>query len=143
VAAAIEGAILGIPAIAVSVASFRDQVWEGAVHYIRDLVINHSRDLMKKGTLLNINVPNLPWEEIKGVAVTALGSRFYGDVIIRKEDPRGREYFWIGGEEPTWLEDKTTDFHAVHTEKKISITPLKLDLTNKEKMAELTAWAAK
>ncbi len=140
VAGAIEGAILGVPSIAVSVASFRKQEFGGAVEFITKMVAEQSDMLVRKGTLLNINVPNLPFAELKGLAITRLGSRHYGDVIIRKEDPRGREYFWIGGEEPTWLEDEHSDFHAVHREQKISITPLRLDLTDHERLFELADW---
>jgi 5'-nucleotidase len=141
VAAAIEGAILGVPAIAVSVASFREQIFEGAVRYLIDLVRTREEAITQPGTLLNINVPNLPADEIRGVSVTVLGSRFYGDVIIQKEDPRGREYYWIGGEEPTWLEGDASDFHAVHHKRHISVTPLKLDLTDHKRLESLGALA--
>ncbi|MCP4548822.1 MAG: 5'/3'-nucleotidase SurE [bacterium] len=140
VAAAIEAAILGVPAVAVSVASFREQVWDGAVRYICELVSKHEDRIRAKGTLLNVNVPNLPYSDIKGVSATHLGSRFYGDVIIRKEDPRGKDYFWIGGEEPTWIEDRDSDFYAVHREERISVTPLRLDLTDRKRIADLKEW---
>ena len=141
VAAAIEAAILGVPALAVSVAAFREQVFSGATQFIADLVTRHSDELTRPGTLLNINVPNLPAAAIRGVAVTRLGSRYYGDVILRKEDPRGREYFWIGGEEPTWREGDDSDFHAVHSRQEISVTPLALDLTDHAGRAALAHWA--
>lgn len=141
VAAAIEAAILGVPAIAVSVAAFREQVFSGATHFLRELVAHHPERLTQPGTLLNVNVPNLPPEAIRGVAVTRLGSRFYGDVILRKEDPRGREYFWIGGEAPTWREGEDSDFHAVHNRREISVTPLALDLTDHAGRARLAPWA--
>lgn len=141
VAAAIEAAILGVPAVAVSVAAFREQVFTGATDFLCRLVAEHPGHLTAPGTLLNINVPNLPTEEIRGVSVTRLGSRYYGDVILRKEDPRGREYFWIGGEEPTWREGEDSDFHAVHSRREISVTPLALDLTDHARRAGLAAWA--
>ncbi len=140
VAAAIEGAILGVPSIALSVASFRDQVFDGAVRFLCEVITERPELLTRPGTLLNINVPNLPYEQIRGVSVTKLGSRYYGDVIIRKEDPRGKEYYWIGGEEPTWLEGEDSDFHAVHHGKRISVTPLKLDLTDHESLRNLGGW---
>ena len=140
VAAAIEAAILGVPAIAVSVAAFRNQNFEGGVRFIADLVENAPERLTRPGTLLNVNVPNLPHAEIRGVAVTRLGSRYYGDVILRKEDPRGREYFWIGGEEPTWRPGDDSDFHAVHHQAKISVTPLSLDITAHSRLAGLADW---
>ncbi|MBN2170707.1 MAG: 5'/3'-nucleotidase SurE [Candidatus Krumholzibacteriota bacterium] len=140
VAAAIEGAILGVPSVAISIASFRDQVFASAVRFMAETVRDHPERLTGPGTLLNINVPNLPWDQIQGVSVTRLGSRFYGDVIIKKQDPRGHEYFWIGGEEPTWAEGDDTDFHAVHTLHRISVTPLKLDFTDRDRIAAMAAW---
>lgn len=140
VAAAIEGAILGVPAVAISVASFRDQIFEGAARWMARQVAENFEQLTRKATLLNVNVPNLPFKEITGTAVTHLGSRFYGDVILRKVDPREKEYFWIGGEEPTWLEEEDSDFHAVHRRRQVSVTPLKLDLTDHGRLAELTDW---
>ncbi|MDP6418651.1 MAG: 5'/3'-nucleotidase SurE [Candidatus Krumholzibacteria bacterium] len=141
VAAAIEAAILGIPAMAISVTSFREPNFEAAVQYVSRMVRNEAESLTVPGTLLNVNVPSLPWNEVRGVEVTRLGSRFYGDVIIRKKDPREKEYFWIGGEEPTWEDEKYTDFYTVHREKKISITPLLLDLTNHERLAQMKNWS--
>jgi 5'-nucleotidase len=129
-----------VPAIAVSVAAFREQDFTGATTFLRDLVAKHPERLTRPGTLLNINVPNLPPAAIRGVAVTRLGSRYYGDVILRKEDPRGREYFWIGGEEPTWREGDDSDFHAVHRRQQISVTPLALDLTDHGGRAALAPW---
>jgi 5'-nucleotidase len=135
VAAAIEAAILGIPAVAISAASFRDLEFDGSVRFIQMMLRGHADLLTQKGTLLNVNVPNLPWDQIQGVSLTVLGSRDYGDVIIRKVDPREKEYFWIGGEEPTWDNQEDSDFFAVHHRKRVSITPLKLDLTDRHKLA--------
>jgi 5'-nucleotidase len=74
-----------------------------------------------------------------GVKVTRLGSRIYHDTLIRKVDPRGRAYYWIGGEDPEWEAIAGTDFHAVH-DGFISVTPLRLDLTADPALAELEAW---
>ncbi len=137
VAAAIEAAILGIPAVAVSTASFRDQEFHGAVEFMKELVQKHGKLVQDPGTLLNVNVPNCRWEDIQGVSLTTLGSRFYGDVIIKKMDPREKEYFWIGGEEPTWENQVDSDFYAVHHERKVSITPLKLDITDRDRLSKM------
>lgn len=134
VAAAIEAGILGIPAIAISTASFRESNFEAAVGFVVDMVRERGVLLARPGTLLNINVPSMPASEVRGVAITHLGSRDYGDVIIRKMDPREKEYFWIGGEEPTWVDQPESDFYAVHHLKKVSITPLRLDLTDHERL---------
>jgi len=142
VAAAIEAAILGIPAMAISAASFRNLNFDGAVRFASMMLAEHPDLLTAKGTLLNVNVPNLSWNEIRGVSLTRLGSRYYGDVIIRKMDPRDKEYFWIGGEEPTWQNQEDSDFYAVHHAKRVSVTPLKLDITDRGKLAGMrSAWS--
>ena len=105
--------------------------------FVVDMVRERGKLLIRPGPLLNINVPSVPVSEIRGVAITHLGSRDYGDVIIRKVDPREKEYFWIGGEEPTWVDQHESDFYAVHHMKKISITPLRLDLTDHDRLASL------
>jgi len=135
VAAAIEAAILGIPAMAVSSASFRNLEFDASLRFVEMMVRDHADLLTEPGSLLNVNVPNARWDDVKGIAYTRLGSRYYGDVIIRKLDPREKEYFWIGGEEPTWQNQEDSDFYAVHHESKVSITPLKLDLTDRERLA--------
>ncbi len=140
VAAAIEAAILGVPAIAISVVGFRNLRFDGAAAFMARLVTDHPERLRERGTLLNINVPNLGVDEMAGVAVTRQGSRYYGDVILRKQDPRECDYYWIGGEEPTWLEEEDSDFFAVHRRKQISVTPLSLDLTAHDRLAALADW---
>jgi 5'-nucleotidase len=90
-------------------------------------------------TMLNVNVPNCRPSAIKGVAITQQGRRRYGDIIVRKVDPRGKAYYWIGGKEPTWEPMKDSD-HAAVTAGSISITPLHLDLTNSSAMKELQGW---
>jgi len=121
VAAAIEAGILGIP----------------AVDFVARMVREQAELLTRPGTLLNINVPSLPPSEIRGLAMTHLGTRYYGDVIIRKMDPREKEYFWIGGEEPTWKDQPDSDFYAVHHQGKISVTPLRLDLTDQDRLSAM------
>jgi 5'-nucleotidase len=140
VAAAIEAAILGVPAIAVSVVGFRDLRFDAAANYLAKLVSEDPERLRAKGTLLNINVPNCSYDELTGVSVTRQGSRYYGDVILRKTDPREQDYYWIGGEEPTWLEEEDSDFFAVHRQNRVSVTPLSLDLTDHERLAKLSGW---
>jgi 5'-nucleotidase len=81
------------------------------------------------GTLLNVNVPNLPLSEIQGTAVTRLGKRIYHQMTVERVDPRGKKYYWIGGGEPEWEHEEGTDFDAIDR-KKVSITPLHLDLTD-------------
>ncbi len=139
VSAAFEATLLGVPAFAVSVVAKEDFIFDGAA----DFSLYLAELIFKKGlppdTLLNVNVPNLPLSEIAGVEITRQGKRIYSEVIVEKVDPRGRTYYWIGGEEPTWERLGGTDYEAV-MENKISITLLHLDLTNYSAMQELRSW---
>jgi 5'-nucleotidase len=139
VAAAIEGAMQGAPALAVSLVTREITDFLEPAAFVGRL----ARRVMDRGLprrqLLNVNIPFLPWEEIRGVAITRLGSRVYRDTLVRKVDPRGRDYYWIGGEDPVWDPRPGTDFNAVH-DGRISVTPLKLDLTDEPAVETLGAW---
>jgi len=136
VAAAIEGCILGIASMAISLASWEMVSFDGAAAAASQL----ARVLLAmdgaRPRLWNVNVPAVPIEDIAGIKVTKLGSRVYNDIIIKKKDPRGRDYFWIGGAEPGWSAGEDTDFAAVSAAY-ISVTPLRLDFTDYEGIAEL------
>ena len=80
------------------------------------------------GVLLSVNVPYLPYEEIRGVRATRQGLRIYRDELVRREDPRGRPYYWIGGEAPSGKIEEGTDIGALH-DGYVSVTPIQLDLT--------------
>jgi 5'-nucleotidase len=84
-------------------------------------------------------VPSLPREQIKGVEITRLGKRVYRDVLVERKDPRGRNYYWIGGEPPHGVAEQGTDFTAI-TDGKVSITPIHLDLTNHRLIEKLKGW---
>jgi 5'-nucleotidase len=86
-----------------------------------------------------VNVPSLPEQEIGGVAITRLGRREYRDVLICREDPRGRPYYWIGGEPPTGHLDEGTDIWAV-AHGYVSITPVQLDMTANDLILQLQEW---
>jgi 5'-nucleotidase len=140
VAAAIEGALQGVPAIAVSFAAPRSAPDLGeAARFVARLAARLLERPLPHRHLLNVNLPAGPWEQVRGVRVTRLGSRIYHDTLVRKVDPRGRAYYWIGGEDPEWEAIDGTDFHAVH-EGFVSVTPLHLDLTADPALAELEAW---
>jgi 5'-nucleotidase len=94
---------------------------------------------MPRTTLLNINLPPRPASDIKGVRLTRLGRRVYSDSLMRMHDPRGREIFWIGGGSVSWSGPDDSDFRAV-AEGYISVTPLTLDLTHTQMLAEATSW---
>ena len=136
VAAAMEGTFLGIPSVAVSLATWTPQDWEPAKRIVHTLL----RGLLERGIpqrlCLNINIPPVPWPEIRGVKVTRLGKRVYHDVIVEKRDPRGKLYYWIGGEDVTWEPDESSDKSAVKAGF-VSLTPLTLELTNYRAMVDL------
>ena len=139
VAAAIEGSLQGTPAIAASFASRVVTDPAEPARFIARLVGRLLAEGLPRRHLLNVNFPGRPWPEIRGVKVTRLGSRIYHDTLVKKVDPRGRDYYWIGGEDPEWEAIEGTDFHAVH-EDWISVTPLRLDFTADAALAELEAW---
>ena len=89
--------------------------------------------------LLNVNVPYLPVERIRGIRITRLGLRLYNDLLDRREDPRGRPYYWIGGEAPTGIPEEGTDFGAI-AEGAVSVTPLHLDLTAYQAIDKIRTW---
>lgn len=128
VSAAMEGTLLGIPSIAISLASKRDFQYETACHYALRLVKKTLRLSLPDGVLLNVNIPNLPLDKVKGIKVTRQGKRVYGAEIVEKVDPRGRTYYWIGGSELGYVRIPDSDMIAVE-EGFVSVTPIKLDLT--------------
>ncbi len=138
VAAAKEGAMIGYPAIAVSVASFDESINYAPSANIAARMARWLFDHpMPERTLININAPNLPDNEIKGVAVTFQGPRQYVDRIDKRTDPAGRDYYWLGGTLADLRAPEGSDVHAI-AEGKISITPLQLDLTAHALMRDLT-----
>lgn len=139
VAAAIEAYILGIDSIAVSVTDWEPASFTAAGEITRYLAERMLAREQKAAYLWNVNIPALSAEDIRGIRVTKLGSRIYNDTIIRKTDPRGKDYFWIGGGEPGWNRDDSSDFCAVSSGY-VSLTPLRLDMTDSETMSELRRW---
>ncbi|OGP27095.1 MAG: 5'/3'-nucleotidase SurE [Deltaproteobacteria bacterium GWA2_57_13] len=129
VSAAIEGTLLGIPSIAVSLVSFRDLVFAAAAEFAGTLAAQVLQKGMPPGTLLNVNVPSLPKPEIKGWKFTRMGKRHYKEEVVERVDPRGRKYYWIGGDDLGFAPEEGTDCVVVH-EGYISVTPLQVDLTN-------------
>lgn len=143
VTAAMEAAISGIPAIAVSLDSAEYSSGPFDFKPAARAARKAAQMLLKKGfttgTLLNLNVPGIPESEIKGWKVTRQGQRIYRDELVRREDPRGKPYYWIGGEAPTGVEEDDTDFGAIK-QGYISVTPIQLDLTDTGALATLQGW---
>lgn len=143
VAAAHEGKIMGIPSFAISLnCRFSDDAEPSARHLetAGRLAERLARHVLAHGlppsTFLNVNVPNLPWEKLAGVRITKLGQRVYNDGIIWRKDPHGKDYFWIGGEEPSWVREPGTDFAALEADM-VSITPLGQSLTHFSTLRDL------
>jgi 5'-nucleotidase len=143
VTAAMEATLAGTKGIAFSLDSpdgFRAHLdYESASQIVRRLLQLVKDQGFPRGSLLNINIPYLPFEEIKGVAITRQGLRVYRDAIEKREDPRGRPYYWIGGEPPTGVPEPGTDFWAL-AQGMVSVTPLQMDLTAYPWMDQLQNW---
>src|SRR5690242_4520971 len=129
VSAAIEGALLGIPAIAVSLVTFKNFDFRAAAEFTATLVDRIVERGIPPKTLLNVNVPAIPKQDIKGWQITRMGKRHYSETIVERVDPRGGKYYWIGGDDLGFANDDGTDCHAVN-EGYVSVTPLQVDLTD-------------
>lgn len=140
VSAAMEGAIMGIPAIAISVVSNNKPFkYEVAGEFAKKLSEKVLKEGLPKGVVLNVNVPNLNSSEINGKVVTKLGNHNYGDIIVENLDPRGKPYYWIGGDPFNFDPKPGTDTRA-HLDDKISVTPIKVDMTDKSFIRKLKTW---
>ena len=142
VAAAMEGRFLGYPALALSLVfadesahHHYDTAGEAAIRLVRQL----QRDPLPADTILNVNVPDCPWSEIRGIEVTRLGHRHRAEPVVKTVDPRGREMYWIG---PAGAEQDAgpgTDFDAIRR-KCISVTPIHVDLTRYQALDQVAGW---
>ncbi len=142
VSAATEGTILGIPSIAVSLASFTYGDFSAAAKFSAVIAKAVLKNGLPKGTLLNVNVPPVPKEKIKGVLITRQGKSFWDDYFDSRLDPNKREYFWLSGRMS--LKDKSNEFdHPAILDNYVSVTPLHYDLTNYEIIDDLKCWNLK
>lgn len=139
VSAAMEGTLLGIPSIAVSLVSRNHFRFEPSARFTLEVAKKVLRDGLPKDTLLNINLPNVDPAGIPGVRVTRQGKRIYGDAIVEKRDPRGRKYYWIGGDSLDREDIPGSDLEAVE-QRFISVTPLRLDMTDYASIRALRRW---
>lgn len=139
VAAAMEGRFLGLPAMAVSMNSYRPQHLDSAVRAVQRLIARLGDDPLPADSILNVNIPDLPWSDIRGLRATRLGYRHRAEGVVRMEDPRGRSVYWVGSAGPEQDAGPGTDFHAAN-EGYISVTPLKVDLTREDAVAPLGQW---
>jgi 5'-nucleotidase len=139
VSAAMEGTLLGVPSLAISLLGRGTFEFGASAAFAARLAGWVLERGLPPDTLLNVNVP-VPKNgtPIHGFALTRMGRRRYGDAIVEKTDPRGQKYYWIGGEELAFVDEEGTDFHAVSTGR-ISVTPIHLDLTNYKSFDALRA----
>ena len=139
VAAAMEGRFLGSPAIAISCISFEPKYYETAARVAQILVKRLQSHQLPADTILNVNVPDLPYEELSGWSTTRLGSRHQSEELIRGQDPRGREIYWLGAVGAGRDAGQGTDFYAVE-HGYVSVTPLKVDLTHHDALPSINDW---
>lgn len=141
VAGAMEAVVFGIPSIAASHELGRPEPpdWGFAARVVAGLAECVLTLGLRTNCLLNVNFPAVPTAEVRGIQWTRLGRRVYRDVLIRREDPRGRPYYWIGGEAPTGEPAEGTDVGAL-AQGYISVTPLNMDMTDREQLAALAGW---
>jgi 5'-nucleotidase len=148
VAAAMEGRFLGKPAVAISLNTdgLRGDAkrwFETGAHFARMIVERLQSTPLQmnlgRATLLNVNVPNIPVEQVKGIKVTRLGNRHRSEAVIRAEDPRGRPVYWVGPAGAGQDAGPGTDFHAI-SEGFVSVTPLSVDLTNYDALDTVRSW---
>jgi 5'-nucleotidase len=139
VAAAVEGVISGIPAVAFSSDSYEMVDYSGPAQFAARLVQHVAEHRLPADLFLNVNFPALAWDEVKGVNITRLGRRVYRDELVARSDPRGRPYYWIGGNPPSGVPDSGTDIWAI-ANGYVSITPVSLDMTAYHFREDLGRW---
>jgi 5'-nucleotidase len=139
VAAATEGYLLGVPSIAISLASFEGRHFATAGRVARELVQRFSAAPCSEPVLLNVNVPDIPYEELAGIRVTRLGRRHKAEPAVKSVSPRGETMYWVGAAGPAADAGEGTDFHAVENGW-VSVTPLQIDLTHAAQMGSVRNW---
>jgi 5'-nucleotidase len=139
VAAATEGRFLGLPAIAVSMSTHQPQHLATAAAVAARLVAGLRDVQLSPSTILNVNVPDLPLADLRGVVATRLGHRHKAEPVSRIEDPRGRSMYWIGPAGPEQDAGEGTDFDALRRGC-VSVTPIQIDLTRHAALASLGQW---
>jgi 5'-nucleotidase len=139
VAAAVEGRFLGLPAIAVSLAGSTPRHFDTAGQAARILLQRLLEEALPPDTILNVNVPDVPFGEIKGFEATRLGYRHRSEPVVETKDPKGRPVFWVGAAGAGQDAGPGTDFHAIE-HGRVSVTPLQIDLTHHAAIASLAQW---
>ncbi len=139
VAAAMEGRFLGLPALAVSLNAFTPEYFDTAARAVAEFIDLLETRPLTQTTILNMNVPDVPWGKIQGLRATRLGNRHKSEGVIKQADPRGDMMYWVGPPGAAQDAGEGTDFHAVESNY-ISITPLQIDLTRYDSLKALDDW---
>lgn len=139
VAAATEGYLLGIPSIAVSMTSFAGLNYTTAGRVARELVERYVNNPIPGPVLLNVNVPDIPYEQLTGMEVTRLGRRHKAEPVVRMTSPRQETMYWIGAAGAAADAGPGTDFYAVE-QRRVSVTPLQIDLTHMNQLSAIRQW---
>ena len=139
VAAATEGFLLGIPSIAVSLVSKSGQNFETAAQVAAELVLRQQKSPLSVASLLNVNVPDIPKDQLQGFEITRLGKRHKAEPVVKTTNPRGETVYWIGAAGAAADAGPGTDFYATQNNR-VSITPLQMDLTHFQHMKSVADW---
>ncbi len=139
VAAATEGYLLGIPALAISLVGRELSYYETAARVAVELVQRFAKQTHEKPWLLNVNVPDIPYDQLQGMEVTRLGKRHKAEPVIRAQNPAGETVYWIGAAGGAQDAGEGTDFFAV-SQNRVSLTPLQIDLTQYGQLGALKDW---
>ena len=139
VAAATEGFLLGIPSLALSLANVSDENFSTAARVAADIVQRFKQNKFHEPILLNINVPDIPYEHLQGIEVTRLGRRHKAEAVVKSQSPRGEIVYWVGAAGAVQDASEDTDFHAIQLNR-VSVTPLQIDLTQYGQIDTVKQW---
>ena len=142
VAAATEGYLLGIPSLAISLTSKAGRHYETAARVARELVERFQRTPFREPVLLNVNVPDIPYDALKGIEVTRLGKRHKAEPVVKTTTPRNQTVYWVGAAGSAQDAGPGTDFHAVASDR-VSLTPLQMDLSHPQQIPVVRTWLEK
>lgn len=139
VSAASEAAILGVPAIAISLCTYQDPHWETAAKVAAEIVSKVAENPLPDGVLLNVNIPNLPYDQLKGIKAGQMGRSRFIEKFTEHRDPRGNYYYWLDGDMKLLDDNARTDERLVN-EGYVSLTPIHIDLTAVHSMKQVETW---
>jgi len=139
VAAAMEGYLLGIPSIAISMSQYNSTHFETAAKVAVELVQHYQKHGFSSPTLLNVNVPDIPYNALQGTVVTRLGKRHKAEPVVQLKTPRNETVYWVGAAGLPYDGGEGTDFYAVANHK-VSISPIQVDLTNHTQLTDINDW---